>query len=232
MKSKLIVALDVDQESQARQIVEELHDCVGFFKVGLQMFTRFGPSIIKHIRSKEADVFLDLKFHDIPHTVAHAVESACELDVGMLTVHASGGSDMMSAAVEAGTKAERKPLILAVTVLTSMDQTDLEEVGVNHTLTGQVMNLARLAKSSGVRGVVCSSHEISLIREDITEELTLVVPGIRPAGSDLGDQKRIMTPQEAVEAGADFLVVGRPILTAENRRKAAEDILAQMVPRH
>lgn len=228
MKSKLIVALDIPEEIEAKKIVDELHDCVGYFKVGLQMFTRFGPSLVSHIRSHGADVFLDLKFHDIPNTVAHAVESACALDVGMLTIHACGGSDMMKAAVEAAGKAARKPVVLAVTVLTSMDKSDLEEVGVDHTLPGQVMHLARLAVGSGVDGLVCSAHEIGLIRDDVCKQVTLVVPGIRPAGAQTGDQKRVMTPKEAIDAGANFLVVGRPILESPDRRKAAEEILAQI----
>jgi len=228
MKSKLIVALDVPEESEAKKIVEELHDCVAYFKVGMQMFTRFGPGLVSYIRGKGADVFLDLKFHDIPNTVAHAVTSAGSLDVGMLTIHASGGSDMMHSAMEAAGKVARKPVVLAVTVLTSMDQSDMEEIGIDHTVSGQVLNLARLAQHSKVDGLVCSAHEISLIKNHICQKLTLVVPGIRPAGADTGDQKRIMTPRQAIDAGAGFLVIGRPIIEAPDRRKAAEDILAEI----
>ncbi|MDX2227383.1 MAG: orotidine-5'-phosphate decarboxylase [Verrucomicrobiae bacterium] len=228
-KSKLILALDVPSEAEARRHIDRLRDSVGVFKVGLQLFTACGPQIVEYIRRTGAEVFLDLKFHDIPNTVAHAVKSAAALDVAMLTLHAGGGSDMLKAAREAAESAARKPLLLAVTVLTSMDKDDLMEVGVDHTPSGQVLNLARLAfKQSGIPGLVSSPLEVPFIREQIGPDVKIVTPGIRPSGAGADDQKRTMTPGEAIRAGANYLVVGRPILEAENPAQAAADVVREI----
>lgn len=227
-KSKLILALDVDTFEEAKTWVEKLHDVVGVFKVGSQLFTSSGPEIIKYIRSKGTEVFLDLKFHDIPNTVAKAVSAAAQYDVAMLTLHACGGADMLQAAREAVEEADRPPLLLAVTVLTSFDNEDLAEVGVDHTVGGQVLNLARLAKRSGVDGVVASPLEVSLLREQLGNHLKIVVPGVRPMGAETNDQKRVMTPNEAITAGASYIVVGRPITQAPNPREAAERVLREI----
>ncbi len=227
-KSKLILALDVPTPDEAKKLVECLAEYVGVFKVGSQLFTAAGPEIVKFIRSKGAEVFLDLKFHDIPHTVAKAVVEAGKMDVAMLTLHASGGSDMILAAREAAEEADRAPLLLAVTVLTSMDNEDLVEVVVNHSTNGQVLNLARLAKRAGADGLVASPHEVALIRDEVGNHIKIVVPGVRPAGAETFDQKRVMTPHDALKAGANYIVVGRPIINAPDPVAAAQSILHEI----
>ncbi len=173
-------------------------------------------------------MFLDLKFHDIPNTVAKAVASAARLDVQMLTVHASGGTEMLRAAQAAANEADNSPLILAVTVLTSMDETDLAEIGIEKNPAQQVQHLATLATAAGLKALVCSPMEIAPLRKILPDDIQLITPGIRPANSDTGDQKRIMTPAEAINAGASWLVIGRPICAAENPRAAAEAILESL----
>ena len=222
MRNPIIAALDVPDADRALALAEQLAPAVGAFKIGKELFTAAGPDVVRRVRNLGADVFLDLKFHDIPHTVAKAVAAAARLDVQMLTVHASGGTAMMQAAAEA---AGDGPLVLGVTVLTSMDENDLAEVGVQKSPAEQVQHLAQLATRAGLKGLVCSPQEIASLREALPPEIQLVTPGIRPAGTDTADQKRVMTPAEALAEGANFLVIGRPICAAKNPRQAAEAIL-------
>jgi orotidine-5'-phosphate decarboxylase len=214
MKSKLIVALDVDGFDTAMRLVDQLRGVAGMFKVGSQMFTRYGPRLVERIQAAGERVFLDLKFHDIPNTVAKAVESAAALRVHMLTVHTIGGLEMLQAAAAV----KERPLIVGVTVLTSQGGDVADEV----------VRRARLAKQAGIDGVVASAHEIAPIRSAVSGSFLLVTPGIRPAGTDKGDQKRVMTPAEAVAAGTDYIVVGRPILAASDPAFAARAIVAEM----
>jgi orotidine-5'-phosphate decarboxylase len=214
MKSKLIVALDVDSHERAVALVERLGDSVETYKVGSQLFTRTGPKIVEFLQQRGRRCFLDLKFHDIPNTVAKAVESAASLGVAMLTVHTVGGAEMLRAA--AGVP--KHPLLLGVTVLTS----------VGGDVADEVVRRAKLAAECGLEGVVASPHEIRLIREKVGEKLVIVTPGIRPAWAEAGDQKRMMTPKEAVAAGASYIVVGRPILAAPDPVAAAQRVAAEM----
>jgi orotidine-5'-phosphate decarboxylase len=228
MRNPIIVALDVSTAAEALGLARELSGVVGGFKIGKELFVSEGPDIVRAIRDEGGAVFLDLKFHDIPNTVAKAVAAAARLDVQMLTIHTSGGRDMMAAAEVAAREAENTPLILGVTVLTSIDGSDLGEMGLPVDPAGQVERLAKLATGSGLRGLVCSPLEIKMLRKSIPREVQLVTPGIRPAGSNTGDQKRTLTPTEAMEAGADWLVIGRPITAAGNLREAAEEILESL----
>ncbi len=226
----IIVPLDVPDRDAAMALVERLTASVGAFKIGKELFVNAGPAIVREVRATGADVFLDLKFHDIPNTVAGAVRAATRLDVQMLTIHSSGGRDMISAAENAAQEESRNseqslPLVLGVTVLTSMDTGDINEVGVDGDVTAQVKRLAKLASTSGLRGLVCSPMEIELLRAEISREVKLVTPGIRPASSDIQDQKRVMTPAQAVQAGADWLVIGRPITLADDPVSAAKAIV-------
>ncbi len=214
--SKIIVALDFSTADEAIALAEQLDPTACRVKVGKELFTRSGPASVEKLVELGFDVFLDLKYHDIPNTVARACEAAADLGVWMVNVHASGGRRMMEAAREALSSRENGPLLIAVTVLTSMDQSDLVELNIADTPANQVLRLAQLAESSGMDGVVCSPREITLLREKISSEFKLVTPGIRPAGSATGDQKRIMTPAEAVSLGSDWLVIGRPITAAED----------------
>ena len=232
MKDRLIVALDSDRAT-AEKHVELLASEVGMFKVGKQLFVSSGPSIVRRIHDMGGEVFLDLKFHDIPNTVAAASVEAARLGVRMFNLHASGGRAMMSTTAAAVTRAcqqesLRQPWILAVTVLTSLDQADLESLGVQQTLEQQVIRLARLAKDSGMSGVVCSAHEVPPIRAVCTSPFIVVTPGIRPADQQVGDQKRVMTPGDAVHAGIDYIVVGRPITESPDPVDAASAIVAEM----
>ena len=214
--------------ARALTLAEQLAPAVGAFKIGKELFVAEGPDIVRRVRDTGASVFLDLKFHDIPNTVAKAVASAARLDVQMLTVHASGGTEMLRAAQAAANEADNSPLILAVTVLTSMDETDLAEIGIEKHPAQQVQHLATLATAAGLKALVCSPMEIAPLRKILPDDIQLITPGIRPANSDTGDQKRIMTPAEAIEAGASWLVIGRPICAAENPRAAAEAILESL----
>lgn len=232
---KLIVALDVDTPAQALSLVEQLRGVAGMFKVGSQLFTLAGPQIVKDIVGSGAKVFLDLKFHDIPHQVAGAARSATELGVSLFTLHASGGTEMMRRAVEAVTEtAERlgttRPAVLAVTVLTSIDAETLKQIGVSSTPEESVLRLARLAEHAGVDGVVASPQEAAQIRTSVTNpEFLIVTPGIRPAsGNATDDQRRVSTPAAALAAGASYLVVGRPITAAADPAAAAREIVAEM----
>ncbi len=233
MKNPIIVALDVPESSAALTLAQSVAPAVGAFKIGKELFVSAGPDIVKRVRDTGASVFLDLKFHDIPNTVAKAVASATRLDVQMLTVHTCGGSTMLERALKGANEAAEQtgneaPLILGVTVLTSMDESDLHEVSVNKTPESQVIHLAQMATGAGLKGLVCSPKEITPLREVLPPEVQLVTPGIRPAGSEKGDQKRVMTPVEAISAGADWLVIGRPIYAADNPREAAESILESL----
>lgn len=226
-KDKIIVALDLPDAKAALQAVEALTGEVGLFKIGLQLFTAVGPDLVRELRQRGAAVFLDLKFHDIPNTVRHAVESAVALDVQLLTVHAGGGREMLVAAAAgaAGTNTR----VLGVTVLTSANANTLREIGVGASVADQVEALGKLAAEASLGGLVASPHEIDLLRRHVPDSLKLVIPGIRPAGAETQDQKRTMTPREAVDLGADYLVIGRPILGAANPVQAARDIIASLV---
>lgn len=227
-KDRLIVALDVPTAVDAQEIVYEFGDSVSFYKVGLQLFTAEGPRIVSELVNSGRKVFLDLKLHDIPNTVAGAVKSASELGVHMLTVHAAGGSRMLTEAVKAAGTGPQAPLILAVTVLTSFSPADLEESGVTLNVTEQVRRLAELARKAACGGIVTSPREAANVRSALGPEIAIVTPGIRPAGTESGDQSRIATPTAAIRAGASHLVVGRPILAAANRNQAAVAILEEI----
>jgi orotidine-5'-phosphate decarboxylase len=224
-RDRLIVALDVPGASQARQIVQTIGGAATTYKIGKQLFTAEGPQVVRDLVSSGRKVFLDLKFHDIPYTVAGAVKSAAELGVSMLTVHASGGRKMLKAAVEAASQSPARPIILAVTVLTSLSDSDLPELGVQGGVMNQVLRLAALARSADCNGVVASAQEARELRREMGEDFVIVTPGIRRAGADAGDQARVVTPAEAIAAGANYLVVGRPIIEAPNPGKAAEQIV-------
>lgn len=214
---KVIVALDFANAESALEFVKTLDNSICRLKVGKELFTSAGPEFVRQLHDLGFDVFLDLKFHDIPATTAKAVASAAELGVWMVNVHASGGEEMMRAAVEAlKPYGAHAPKLIAVTVLTSMSAPQLEAVGVSHALPAQVLNLAEMAKRCGLDGVVCSAKEAPILRSSLGNDFLLVTPGIRPAGSAYYDQKRVMTPEDAIEAGVSYLVMGRPIREADN----------------
>jgi orotidine-5'-phosphate decarboxylase len=220
---KIIVALDVPTEKAALALLTELHSDVSFFKVGLQLYTAAGAGIVGGI-SFLAKVFLDLKLHDIPNTVANAVAAASKRGVEMLTIHLSGGAEMIRAATER----KEKMSILGVTVLTSANEQTLRETGIDDKINKQVLRLAKLGIENGVDGIVASPHEIRALRAEFGNDVKIVVPGIRPSWSQPGDQKRTMTPHEAVEAGADYLVIGRPIIAHKNPHEALGKILEEL----
>jgi orotidine-5'-phosphate decarboxylase len=210
---KIVVALDFEEQAKAMSFVDKIEPSSCRLKVGKEMFTYFGPQFVKTLVTRGFDVFLDLKFHDIPNTVAKASIAAADLGVWMLNVHACGGQKMMEhTQCELDKRfAEDKPLLIAVTVLTSMDQQQLSGIGINASPEQHVMRLANLTKQAGLDGVVCSAQEALMLKHELGQDFALVTPGIRPAGSDKGDQHRVMTPEQAVHAGADYLVIGRPI---------------------
>lgn len=220
--TQLIVALDVASLDEAANLVDAVGDAATWFKVGKQIFTENGPAAVQLLKCRGKKVFLDLKFHDIPNTVAGAVRSAGHIGADMVNIHASGGAEMMAAAAEGAQ--EFDIYLVGVTVLTSMNTAELNNVGILDEPQVQVVRLARLARDSGLDGVVCSAWEINAIREACGVDFTLVVPGIRPAGAAHGDQKRVMTPRQAADAGAQFIVVGRPITQSENPHRAAAQI--------
>ena len=233
MRNPVLVALDVPTEDAAMGLARDLAPTVGGFKIGSQLFTSAGPEIVRRIRGLGGAVFLDLKFHDIPNTVAKAVEAGVRLDVQMLTVHTSGGLEMLRAAEESAQESAQKagrtpPLVLGVTVLTSMDVRSLSAIGCEANVGKQVERLANLAVRAGLRGLVCSPLEITALRQLLPEDVKLVTPGIRTGSEPGDDQKRTLAPREAVAAGADWLVIGRPIYAAQNPRRAAEEILASL----
>lgn len=213
---KVVVALDFPKESLALAFVEQLEPSLCRLKVGKELFAIGGPQLVEKLVGKGFDVFLDLKYHDIPNTVAMACKAAADLGVWMLNVHALGGRRMMEAAKEAVMQCEQPPLLIGVTVLTSMEQSDLAEIGLTGTPKENVLRLAGLAKSSGLDGVVCSAQEASAIRSELGDDFCLVTPGIRPVDSANDDQRRIMTPPQAIKAGSSYLVVGRPITQADD----------------
>jgi orotidine-5'-phosphate decarboxylase len=233
MRNPIIAALDVPNVEAALKLAGQIAPVVGAFKIGGELFTAAGPDIVRRIRAMGAAVFLDLKFHDIPNTVAKAVASAVRLDVQMLTVHASGGVDMMHAAEESAQQTAQQtghnaPLVLGVTVLTSLTSQSLSEIGIDSNVARQVRRLANMAIKAGLRGLVCSPLEVAELRQRLTAGTQLVTPGVRTGAEKADDQKRTLTPQEAIAAGANWLVIGRPIYAAENPRKAAEKILESL----
>ena len=229
-KDRIIIALDYSDEKSALEMVDQTRDYVGVFKVGFQLFSAVGPSIVQKINKKYGKVFLDLKFHDIPNTVGKASEAVINYGVYMFNVHASGGLDMMKKAAEARSIATgEKPLAIAVTVLTSIDAKILnDQIGVCGTPQEHVVKLAKLARQAGLDGVVCSGEEIRAIKEACGENFKTIVPGVRPEWAESDDQKRIITPGEAIKAGADFIVVGRPITKSINPTESAKRILEEI----
>ncbi len=222
---KIIVALDVATKEKALELVKELRDKISFFKIGLQLYTAEGPEIVRAVLSTGAKVWLDIKLHDIPNTVARAVESANNLGVQMLTIHLSGGSEMIRAATAARAN---NMLLLGVTVLTSATEQTLREIGVAGKVDNQVLRLARLGVEAGIDGVVASPHEIKKLRAEFASRIKIAVQGIRPSWAEPGDQKRFMTPREAVEAGADYIGIGRPITAHPQPSKAVTKILQEL----
>lgn len=228
--AELITALDVQSTAEALAKVKAIGDAVGFYKIGLELFTAEGPDVVKAVKDLGKKVFLDLKLHDIPRTVERAVKSASSLGVDLMTIHSVGGKAMIRAAAEAALEAgEGGPKILAVTVLTSLDESDLADVGiVGRTPADQVAAMARFATANGAHGLVCSPREVGALSAALPAGTLFITPGVRPAGSAVGDQKRIATPADAVRDGATHLVVGRPILAAEDPAAAARAVLAEM----
>lgn len=222
---KVIVALDFDDEASANSLISKLDPMACRLKIGKEMFTYFGPEWVKKVVSQGFDVFLDLKFHDIPNTVAKAVTAAASLGVWMVNVHASGGPEMMKAAMKAlNDLGDKRPLLTAVTVLTSMDQGQLDAVIGNRKINEQVKRLALLTQECGLDGVVCSAQEAAELREIVNDSFLLVTPGIRPIGASVGDQVRVSTPVSALESGVDYLVIGRPITKADDPLGSLHDI--------
>jgi orotidine-5'-phosphate decarboxylase len=233
-KDRIVLALDIDNDIEALRIVAELRDVVGIFKVGHQLFTAYGPDIVRRIINTGGRVFLDLKYHDIPNTVAKASAEAVKLGVSIFNVHALGGFDMMKAAADSANETAQKgnkpaPLVLAVTVLTSMDEKSLrKDLKITRSLQREVAHLARLAQRAGMHGVVASPQEIKMLRRTVRGPFVILTPGVRPAWAGQDDQKRIMTPGEACAAGTDYIVIGRPVLKAADRREAVKKILEEM----
>ena len=228
ISSPVIVALDYPDAAQALAMADQLDPAKVRVKVGKEIFTRSGPAIVEGLHSKGFEVFLDLKFHDIPNTVAGAVAAAADLGVWMVNVHASGGQRMMEAAANAIANHANRPHLIAVTVLTSMEAADLEQVGVMDEPNVQVQRLAELAKRSGMDGVVCSAREATMLKEACGRQFELVTPGIRPAGADAGDQRRVLTPVQARDAGVDYMVIGRPITQAAEPTRVVDEILQSL----
>jgi len=225
MRDRLIVALDFPETSEALDLVCDLSGEVTFFKIGLQLYTAAGPEIVRAVSGTGAQIFLDLKLHDIPNTVSKAVSSAADLGVSMLTIHLSGGRRMIEAAVAA---CPSHLLLLGVTVLTSSDETTLREVGIDSSVEEQTVRLARLGAEVGLRGLIASPHEVRTLRDQVSEKMTIITPGVRPSWTGADDQKRFTTPREALENGADRLVIGRPITAASDPRAAVRRILSEL----
>jgi orotidine-5'-phosphate decarboxylase len=223
-KSPFIIALDFSSPKEALAIVEQLKSTGCRFKIGKELFTSAGPDFVRQLVEQGVDIFLDLKFHDIPNTVARACKIAANLGVWMLTVHASGGREMLMVARNALKEYDNPPLLIAVTILTSLKKEDLHTIGLHGSVEENVLNLARLAKACDVDGIVCSPQEIDLIRKNIDFSFQLITPGIRPVNTLADDQKRVMTPAEALQRGANYLVIGRPIIAALNPLQAFLDI--------
>ena len=228
--SRIIVALDFSSVDDALGLVKTLDPATCRVKVGKELFTRAGPSFIETLHEMGFEVFLDLKFHDIPNTVAKACRAAADLGVWMVNVHALGGRRMMEAARDAIKDANHRPLLIAVTILTSMGEEDLQEIGLPAEPEANVLRLAQLAERSGLDGVVCSPREVAALRQTVSESFSLVTPGVRPAGVSTDDQKRVTTPEDAIRTGSSYLVIGRPITQAENPRAALEKINSAILP--
>lgn len=229
MTSKIIVALDYEKESDALALVDQIDPSLCRLKVGKEMFTTLGINFVKQLHQRNFDVFLDLKYHDIPNTVARAVRSAADLGVWMVDLHASGGLRMMEEAKRIlEPYGKDAPLLIAVTVLTSMEDLDLLQIGINASPMEQVLRLAHLTQRAGLDGVVCSPQEVEILRNACGEDFKLVTPGIRPIGADFGDQRRVMTPTAAIRAGSDYLVIGRPITKADNPVEVLRSINASI----
>ncbi len=223
----IICAIDTTDIMSAKKLSGQVSGSVGAVKLGLEFFTANGAVGVREVAG-DIPLFLDLKFHDIPNTVAGAVRATAGINSFLMTVHTQGGKTMMKAAKEAALQLPNKPMVVGVTILTSMDAADLESIGVKNSVSDQVKKLADLAQKSGLDGVVCSPHEIEVLRKQCGQDFKLVVPGIRPAGSDVGDQKRVMTPKETIDLGASYLVIGRPITGAADPAGAAKKILASL----
>ena len=227
--AELIVALDVSSTKEVEEAIDRLGDAVSFYKIGLELFSAEGPNVVRAVKACGKKVFLDLKLHDIPRTVERAVLSGAELGVDLMTIHASGGRAMIRAAADAAARCgPSAPGILAVTLLTSMDQSDLNDLGIDREPAAQVEALGRLACDNGADGIVCSPMEVARMRSVLGENVLLCTPGVRPAGADVGDQKRVATPGQAVGDGSTHLVVGRPIMHADDPQAAARAIVAEM----
>lgn len=223
----IICAIDTTDIAKAKKLVQSVRDSVGMIKLGLEFFTANGVAGVREVAG-DIPLFLDLKFHDIPNTVAGAIRATAAINTSIITIHASGGKAMMQAASKAAKSLPSSPIIVGVTALTSLDDDDLKAIGFANNIQNQVSKLADLVLENGLDGVVCSPHEIEILRKQCGKDFKLVVPGIRPAGSASGDQKRVMTPKEAIDLGASYLVIGRPITEAENPAQAAKDILASL----
>jgi orotidine-5'-phosphate decarboxylase len=228
IQSPIVVALDFPTQEQALAMADQLDPKLCRVKVGKELYTATGPVILEQLHKRGYDVFLDLKFHDIPNTCAKAVGVAADLGVWMVNVHASGGQKMMEAARNELEKKKHKPMLIGVTVLTSMEQSDLAGIGLDIEPMEQVERLAKLTQLSGLDGVVCSAREVALIREICGKDFLTVTPGIRPEGSDVGDQKRVMTPKQAVEAGVDYMVIGRPITQSQDPKHICSSIVSEL----
>ena len=225
---EIILALDVESRAKATTILQETGDQLKWVKVGLQSYLRDGPDLLREIAEMGKRIFLDLKLHDIPNTMSKALESLSSFPISMLTVHATAGPDALAKCAREAKTLMPEVTLLAVTVLTSMDEESLSAIGVDSPVENQVIKLAKLAAESGIGGIVCSPLELGILRPLLPSETKLVTPGIRPSGSDIGDQKRIMTPVQAQRAGADYLVIGRPILAAPKPSQALASIIAEM----
>ena len=234
VQDRIIIALDVDNDREALSLVDELNGAVGMFKVGHQLFTAYGPDIVRRVIAKGARVFLDLKYHDIPNTVAKASAEAVKLGASIFNVHALGGREMMKAAAAAAFETadalgRPRPLVLAVTILTSMDELSLRrDLKINRSLRREVAHLAETAQQCGLSGVVASPQELKMLRRAVRGPFVVLTPGVRPAWAGKDDQKRTMTPGEAVAAGADYIVIGRPVLKAADRKAAVESIVREI----
>jgi orotidine-5'-phosphate decarboxylase len=225
-RDRLIVAADLSTRDEILALADELHGVAGAIKIGLQAFVANGPALVREIVAGGVRVFLDLKIHDIPNTAQHAATEAARSGASMVTIHAAGGTAMMRACVDA--LSTDSPLLLGVTILTSLDDEELQRIGFHGTALENAVRLAKLARDAGLRGIVASPRETAAIREACGRDLVIVTPGIRPAGADSGDQRRTLSPRDAIASGADYLVVGRPITAAKNRREAAQKILDEI----
>lgn len=222
---KIIVALDFNNKAQVTSLVKQLDPSDCRLKIGKELFTSFGPDIVREVQDMGFEVFLDLKFHDIPVTVAKACRSAADLGVWMLNVHALGGANMMKSAVQSVQDSQNSPILIAVTILTSHSSSDIHQIGINGDVEQNVLSLANLARNCGLTGVVCSAKETNILRKEIQDDFILVTPGIRPAGSDTNDQKRVVTPKEALQMGSTYLVIGRPVTQSKEPEKALKSII-------